>query len=410
MDKMAKKIMAGIFSIWCICFSQGFRNPPPGTTVLMNGGVFVAQADDPSACVLNPAGLILLNHSQFHSGILFLSSETKYFGKNITTRRENDFAVLGNVYISYIPEKSNARFGFGITSPYGQKTRWKKEITETYWAYNVPYYSEMKFITFTPSMAFPLKDTLSIGYGIDIHQSLVETRQSIPWSFITGTPDGVAILKGEDISASFRIGILFHRKNNSFGILWTSPFEMNYSGTFSMTNFPETLPGFLTGIKPEVKSNFKIKFPEIYSFGYRWKSEKTAFQIGAEFVKYSCLKKIIVDAGPDSILIPPLIKNWKDVWTYSAGFEYAIDKRFTVNGGIGFIQSPVPNTTFDPMLPDTDRSIYSVGTSINFKSGKFSLFYIWNQFKNRNISQGGFTDGTYRSSGNFFGCGYTKGI
>lgn len=409
-DIMIKKIMATIFSVCCICYPQGYRNPPPGTTALMNGGTFVAQADDPSACVLNPAGLALLKQNRFHSGILLIFSETKYSGENISTRKENDFAILGNIYVNYVFEKSNIRFGFGITSPYGQKTRWDKEFTETSWAYNVPYYGEMRFITITPSIAFPLTQNISIGSGIDIHKSFVETRQSIPWSFITGTPDGIATLKGEDLSASFRIGILFHKQNNSFGFVWSSPFEMDYSGTFSMTNFPETLPGFLSEIKPIVESSFKIQFPEIYSFGYRWKNEKIAFQLGTEFVKYSCLKKIVVDAGPDSILIPPLMKNWKDVWTYSCGFEYKINSTFIINAGIGFVQSPVPDTTFEPTLPDADRIVYTLGTSINLKSGKLSLFYMYNQFNEKTILQGGFTDGKYKSVGSFIGCGYTARI
>ncbi|MCM8759342.1 MAG: outer membrane protein transport protein [Candidatus Omnitrophica bacterium] len=407
---MAKKIIAGILLICCICYSQGYRNPPSGTVALMNGGAFVAQADDPSACVLNPAGLAFLKQNQFHSGILFLFSETKFLGNNVSTSKENNIAYLGNIYASYAPKKSNIGFGFGITSPYGQKTQWNKKFTEIHWAYNVPYYGEMKFITFTPAMAFAPTPYLGLGYGIDIHKSMVETRQSIPWSFITATPDGIAVLKGEDLAISLRIGILFNKQKHSFGFVWTSPFEMDYSGTFSMTNFPQTLPGFLNGIQPTVKSRFKIKFPEIYSLGYRWKNEKIAFQMGAEFVKYSCLEKIVVDAGPNSILIPTFIKNWKDVWTFSGGLEYMINSACAINFGIGLIETPVPDRTFEPTLPDSDRIVYSVGTSINLKPGKLSLFYMQNNFKDRTILQGGFTDGVYKSSGSFIGCGFTAKI
>ncbi|MCM8764873.1 MAG: outer membrane protein transport protein [Candidatus Omnitrophica bacterium] len=407
---MAKKIFLTVLLVACACFSQGYRNPPPGTISLMNAGTFTAQADDASACVLNPAGLVLLNKSQFHTGILGLFSETRYSGNIISTKKENNFALLGNIYIAFVPEKSNLRFSFGITSPYGQQIRWNRQITENVWAYNVPYYGEMRFITITPSVALPITNSLSIGSGIDIHKSFIETRQSIPWSFITLTPDGTATLKGENITASFRIGIHYHKKNHSLGLTWSSPFEINYTGTFSMTNFPPALPVFLQGIQQSVKSKFTIKFPEIYSFGYRWKNEKLTVQFGFESVKYSCLKKIIVDAGPDSLLIPPLVKNWQDVWTYSTGIEYNLDRKWSVNAGIGFVQSPVPDATFEPTLPDADRFIYTAGTTLSLKSGKISLFYMYNQFKKRTILKGGFTDGIYRSSGSFVGCGYTTDI
>ncbi|MCM8825564.1 MAG: outer membrane protein transport protein, partial [Candidatus Omnitrophica bacterium] len=378
---MIKKICLTILLLQYYCFSQGYRNPPPGTISLMNAGAFTAQADDASACVLNPAGLVLLKKSQIQTGILGLFSETKYLGNMISTEKKNNFAVLGNIYVGFVPEKSNLRFGFGITSPYGQQIQWHRQITETFWAYNVPYYGEMKFVTVTSSIALPITKTISLGSGIDIHRSFVETRQSVPWSFITQTPDGTATLKGEDVAASFRIGIHYHKKNHSLGLTWSSPFEASYTGTFSMTNFPSALPPFLQGIQPSVKSTFTIKFPEIYSLGYRWKNEKLAVQLGLESVKYSCLKKIVVDAGPDSLLIPPLIKNWQDVWNYSAGIEYNLNRKCRLNAAIGFIQSPVPDDTFEPTLPDADRFIYSAGINFSTASGKISLFYIYNQFK-----------------------------
>ncbi|HPO52835.1 MAG TPA: hypothetical protein PK165_08395, partial [bacterium] len=78
--------------------------------------------------------------------------------------------------------------------------------------------------------------------------------------------------------------------------------------------------------------------------------------------------------------------------------------------GIGFIQSPVPDRTFEPTLPDADRFIYTMGTSITTRSGKLSIFYMYNQFKKRPIQQGGFTDGKYENFGSFVGCEYAASI
>ncbi|HOC03353.1 MAG TPA: outer membrane protein transport protein, partial [bacterium] len=133
-------------------------------------------------------------------------------------------------------------------------------------------------------------------------------------------------------------------------------------------------------------------------------------QMGTEFVRYSCLKSMKVDAGPNSFLIPEMERDWKDVWTYSASLRYRINNKCDITAGIGFIESPVPDKTFDPLLPDADRFLYTIGTTIKIKSGLFSFFYMYNQFEKRNIQQGRFTDGIYKSSGSFVGCGYTAGI
>ncbi len=175
-----------------------------------------------------------------------------------------------------------------------------------------------------------------------------------------------------------------------------------------MTNMPDPPP--FPGIKSNVSSSFTIKFPEIYSLGYRWKGSRMSIQLGTEFVRYSCLKSIRVDAGPDSFLIPEIEKNWKDVWTHSAGLQYWINSRCDIAAGIGFVESPVPDNTFDPLLPDANRFIYTIGTTIRTKSGTISFFYMYNQFEKRNIQQGRFTDGIYKSSGSFIGCGYTADI
>ncbi len=297
---MIKRITAGLFiTVWLV-YGQGYRNPPAGTRALMNAGTFVIPADDASACVLNPAMLIFIKQDKIQAGILGLFSETRYSTNAGTYKKENEFALLGDIYYAIVPKQSKLRFGIGITSPYGQKTEWKKTLTETYWAYNVPFYGEMKFISFTSSIAFPITEHISLGSGIDIHRSSVTTKQSIPWSFITGTPDGIAILKGDDTGMSVRIGIHYHNQNHSLGFVWSSPFDMNYSGTFSMTNFPTSLPPFFAGIQPLVPTHFTIKFPEIYSLAYGWRKDRLSVQCGLEFVKYSCLQNIRVHAGPDS--------------------------------------------------------------------------------------------------------------
>lgn len=404
---MIRKIILLIFALYATVYCQGYRNPPCGIKTLMEAGT-TAVVDDASACVLNPAGLLLITQNQFDIGSLSLLSETKYSNSSASSKKENTFAIIGDLYFAVVPEKSNIRLGFGITSPYGQKTQWDKSFTEEIWAYSVPYHGEMRFVTFSPSIAFALNEKISIGYSMDIHSSTIKTKQSVPWSFITGTPDGTAVLKGDDVSTGLRFGIHYHKEAHSFGFVWNSPFEMNYSGSFSMTNMPDPPP--FPDIKSYVNSSFTIKFPEIYSLGYKWKSSRISIQLGTEFVRYSCLKSIKVDAGPDSFLIPEIEKDWKDVRTYSAGLRYRINGRCDIAAGISFVETPVPDRTFEPLLPDANRFIYTVGTTIKIKSGTLSFFYIYNQFEQRNIQQGRFTDGIYKSSGSFVGCGYTANI
>ena len=38
-------------------------------------------------------------------------------------------------------------------------------------------------------------------------------------------------------------------------------------------------------------------------------------------------------------------------------------------------QNPVPGSTFEPALPDSDAHLFCIGTVLNFKSFSFSLAY-----------------------------------
>ena len=53
----------------------------------------------------------------------------------------------------------------------------------------------------------------------------------------------------------------------------------------------------------------------------------------------------------------------KDGWFYSVGVEYVATPTWTVRGGVGFEQSPVTDQVRIPLLPDNDRTWYSVGAT-----------------------------------------------
>jgi long-chain fatty acid transport protein len=385
-------------------FGQGFRNPPPGMEALSQGGAFTAQADDASAVFINPAGLVQIQENQFLISTNFLMSSTKFSNGILAGEKQNESAFLGDIYLVIAPTGAKYRFGLAVTTPYGQKTEWDPALTKNAWLCQVPYLSEMSFYDVSPALAVAVNEQFSVGFALDFYRSAVKTVQIYPWSFLGPFTDGTATLKGDGTALGGKIGLHYHNGPHRIAAVWNAPFSIDYSGSFFLTEIP--IPGFF----PQTDSRVKIQYPEIFSFGYAWSKNRLRLQTEAEYVRYSCLKSIPVDIGPDNALpgfLTDIPKNWKDVWNLSFGIAYRVKPNWEISGGVGFIRTPVPDATFDPSLPDADRTIFSLGSTFFVRKATIELVYVYNLFQSREIKTGGFL-GTYKSSGSFIGLQYAQ--
>jgi long-chain fatty acid transport protein len=64
------------------------------------------------------------------------------------------------------------------------------------------------------------------------------------------------------------------------------------------------------------------------------------------------------DSGTTVSLTP---EHWKDTWHYALGAAYAMNDVVTLRAGVALDETPVPDETRTPRLPDTDRTSVAVG-------------------------------------------------
>jgi long-chain fatty acid transport protein len=55
--------------------------------------------------------------------------------------------------------------------------------------------------------------------------------------------------------------------------------------------------------------------------------------------------------------------NWHDTIFASLGLEYLLDESWKVRGGAGYDQSPIPDATRNPRIPDADRVWLAAGAA-----------------------------------------------
>jgi long-chain fatty acid transport protein len=76
-------------------------------------------------------------------------------------------------------------------------------------------------------------------------------------------------------------------------------------------------------------------------------------------------------------------EHWKDSFVFRGGLEYKLNENFALRGGFLYDQTPQPDETVDPILPDAVR--WAITGGFGFRSGNFVLdvAYQYEPFQDR---------------------------
>ncbi len=389
---------AGLFMVLSasLLYGQAFRNPPPGAASIMQAGAFAAQADDASAVFQNPAGLIQIKGHQIMLGSDILFPETKYKSPGFSEYTDSEAAYLPYFFFSTdFRGTAPLRFGLGVTVPYGQSTKWSYDAVRN-WFYSVPRYSAMQTVNISPALAYGITPELSAGAGFNIYRSKLELKYLLP---PPPPPPGEMQAKvdvdGTGYGGTF--GLLYKTNGISIGATYKTGYEIDYDGDYSV-------PGVL---KEDAET--AMDFPPVACLGIAvYPNSKLKLEFDAEWVGYSCMDKIPVDIT----VIPPyeIDKDWDDCYTFAIGAEYKKSERTVLRGGIAYLTTPIPDSTFEPSMPDSNSWIITAGGEFITKIGSFNLTLGAHLFNDRKIDNGGPYDGKYESRGYFGAVEYKKGF
>lgn len=292
-------------------------------------------------------------------------------------------------YFYFVPDlkKENFKFGIGLTTPYGQATEWSYDAVR-HWNYEVPYYSGMQTLNFTPAFSWKINPNFSMGIGANFYYSRLVIKHLIPQGMeskmnVDGTGYGGTV------------GFLYKGEKWKTGLTYKTGFKIDYDGKFKIPQMSHISD-----------ADVEIKFPQTLQFGIAfYPSEKLKIEFDTEYFDFSTLKEIPVNTGMSSSSIP---KNWKDVYNFYFGTEYKRNENVKLRGGIARVRSPIPDTTWEPSLPDEDTFIISFGTELNTKIGKIEIT-IFTSIPDKKEKEGRY-EGIYKSRGYFFTVGYKRDI
>lgn len=342
----------------------GIRVPDQDPFAIARGNAFVATADNPSAIYYNPAGITQLSGHNFSFGANILSVSDRYTsptGAEFDT--ESKVHVLPQFYYAFSPESMPLSFGLGFYSPFGLGVEWPDQTPFRQLALK----GEMAYATINPVVAWKINENVSIGAGAMINYADTTLSRGLAPAGAP-VPSGNRLeFNGDGWSAGFNFGVRWEiTERHSVGATYRSATEMSFSGdTFISFPTPVTLP-----------SSADFQLPQNVTVGYSFRpNEKWNIEINADWTDWESLDTVVLEQpSPPNVDLP---FNWRSSWMIMLGGTRYLNNGWNVSAGYIFSENSVPDESFNPSVPDSDRHVFSAGfgKQVNQVSVDFALQY-----------------------------------
>lgn len=403
-------------------FAAGFRVMEQGTKAMAMGNAFAAQADDPSALAYNPAGIAFQKGTQFQlGGLTILVPQTRFDGTTklsgtatVDEKANRDIFVAPTFYATTSLESLPLSFGLGINSFYPLAKRWDASSAFRDASMEI----SIKPTNFQPTVAYRFDDLkLAVAAGFDITYAQVSLQKmaytQLP-AALGGTYAELGIL-GADATATgygYNFGLQWKPLANlSFGASYRSRITLDFEGDANYLATSAIGQNPALGLAKQIKTSAStsITLPDNLILGVAFKpTEALTLEFDAERTGWSSYDKVDITFGSQLAAFnnKPDDKDWKDVWAYHLGGQYAVTKNVDLRLGYTYDTTPIPDSTLGPELPDADRHSFSIGTGIHNEFGSLDLGYMWVHWLDRTVDNSK-EHGTFKSDAHLFGASVT---
>jgi long-chain fatty acid transport protein len=210
-------------------------------------------------------------------------------------------------------------------------------------------------------------------------------------------PGGLGLLSdvnqeftGDGWGVGYNLGLVLQVSENiDFGATYRSHVDVSVDGDAKF-DVPADAAGVGFGaLFPKTGGEADIRLPAQASFGLAWAAtENLTLEAGARWEDWSSFDELKSEFdqpipfpfGQTEAVTP---RNWDDTWAFNLGGQYRLNDRVTLLAGYLFGENPVPDSTFDPSIPDSDAHLFTVGTDLTFGRFNVSLTYGYEHHEDR---------------------------
>lgn len=334
------------------------------------GGVV---GDDYSALAYNPAGMTLggtgvqagISVIQLHADVTGEYASGPLAGKHDSTN-VNVTTEVPNFFAQY---KVNDRVavGFGVYVPFGLAIEYPKDWIGTDHGID----SELAVIDYSTAVAVKATDKLSLGLGIfarNANVDLTSSKTLAPGMKFENEFDL------DDWGWGLHVGAMYEfTKNTRLGVSYRSRSQHKIKGDF---DFMKGAPG----VAGTYDATLPMDAPEqVQLSGYHKLNDKIGLSAGAKWTRWTRFDALTIHtSNPSPLAQVEVAQRWKNAWNFSLGMDYYHSENWTFRTGIGFDESPVPNShERTTAIADNDRWEIALGASYKKSAWTFDMGYMF---------------------------------
>lgn len=348
-------------------FGGGIEVPMQSAAAAGQADAFTAQADDASAIFYNPAGLSQLSGTNISAGAFYLQPEFHFDGANGSNERENLPALLPHVYVESNAGLDRFRFGLGIDNTFGVDEDWGN----TGPLRTLVDQAQLSVINIAPTMAYRVNNALSLGMAFNIYYGDLLLTRNVPLG-LPPTPEGSFHLRGSAEAFGVTPGLLWKIDDrNTFGAYYRSPFSLDFDGNASLAMGS-------AGTMGPSPAKAALELPQSAGIGYAIRpTPPLKVEADAIWTDWHAVNELQIRSSNPAFNGQTIPADWNSGFTFRLGTEYKLSDRWTLRGGYAYSQNAVPNSTFSPLVPDSNYHLFSLGAGYAMPAWRFDVAGIY---------------------------------
>ncbi len=352
-------------------------------------GANLAISDRTLAINFNPAGISQLQGRHYSANLSLLapSLETANLVNGVTDGENAVFPLPAFGYVRGGKETPWS-WGFGVIAQGGMGAEFQN--LNTFFGTQDRTFSEVRFMTFAPTVAYAITEDMSIGATVNVGYGDVAFEffpgtsffnpQNPQMSFFGMDMDSPAV----GLQSNVRIGYWWriHPRVN-FGAIYQTETESNFEDGTLIVNF-DGHPFLGRKVRYDVDVD-GFTFAAQAGIGFAFRATDDLI-LAVDLKRYdwdAAIDVITVSAtNPDVAGAPPVtvpfVFNWEDQMVYAVGIDYRANDRLTLRAGYNFGENPVPDGTLNPLFPANveDHMTLGFGYLRNNKTYNVGLEYV----------------------------------
>ena len=344
-----------------------------GAETAGRGGANLAISDRTLAINFNPAGIAQLggNHLTVSLATLMPSMVSSNPANEPTSANDQIFPLPAIAYVR--GTDTPWTIGVGLVAQGGMGARY--EAFNSFFGTRDEIFSEVRFVTAVPTLAYAISDDMSVGVSLNVGYSDVAFRFFPETSFFNQADPqnsffGVRMEPAGGFQYNVRAGFWWRpRPRFSIGLIYQTETESDFSSGKTELNFAnQPFIQQKVGYSAEVEG---FTFAAQAGIGVAFRPHRD-WMVAVDLKRYLWDDAIdtvrVVARNPDvpgapAEVVLPFVFDWKDQWVLAVGGDYRLNDRLTLRGGYNFGENPVPDETLTPLFPATTEHHVSAGAS-----------------------------------------------